>query len=343
MPASPQKVLVVGPAWVGDMIMSQVIYSQLRAQNPDVEIDVLAPPATVPLVARMPEVNRGILLKQQHGQLGLGYRRQLGNQLQENHYDWAVVTPNSLKSALVPFFADIPKRTGFLGEYRYFLLNDIKLLDKKRLPLMTDRFLKLVDSTSDGLIRPRLLIDPQNQKAFIESHDLDPGGSLIGFCPGAEFGDSKKWPEQHYIELGKHLVAAGHKVWIFGSPADQTTGEQIAQGIGIGCTNLAGHTSLLDAIDLLALCQQVVTNDSGLMHVAAAVGSRVVAIYGSTSPGFTPPLTDAASINKLDLDCSPCFKRDCPLGHKNCLNQLMPARVFAALNVPGSDVERPFT
>ena len=331
MSAKPGKVLVVGPAWVGDMIMSQVIYSHLRLQNPDVEIDVLAPESTVALVQRMVDVNRGILLKQQHGQLGFGYRRQLGAHLESNRYDQAIITPNSLKSALVPFFADIPKRTGFLGEYRYFLLNDIKLLDKKRLPLMTDRFLRLVEATGDELVRPRLLIDTDNQKSFLDKHQLNPGESLIGFCPGAEFGDAKKWPEAHYIELGKKLTAAGHTIWVFGSPADQATGERIATGIGADSVNLAGKTSLLDAIDLLALCDEVVSNDSGLMHVAAAVGAKIVGIYGSTSPGFTPPLSDHASIARIELDCAPCFKRECPLGHKNCLNQLIPEAVLPLL------------
>lgn len=328
MSAEPRKVLVVGPAWVGDMIMSQVIYSHLRLRNPDVEIDVLAPQSTVTLVQRMVDVSRGILLKQQHGQLGFGYRRQLGAHLENNRYDQAIITPNSLKSALVPFFADIPKRTGFLGEYRYFLLNDIKLLDEKRLPLMTDRFLRLVEAKGDALVRPKLMVDADNQQSFLDRHQLNPGESLIGFCPGAEFGDAKKWPEAHYIELGKQLTAAGHTIWIFGSPADQLTGERIVAGIGADSVNLAGKTSLLDAIDLLALCGRVVSNDSGLMHVAAAVGAKIVGIYGSTSPGFTPPLSDHASISRIELDCAPCFKRDCPLGHKNCLNQLMPEAVL---------------
>jgi heptosyltransferase-2 len=325
----PQRVLIVGPAWVGDMIMSQVIYSALRRKNPEVVIDVLAPQATVSLVRRMPEVDRGILLKQKHGELGIGYRRALGQQLASEQYDTAIVTPNSFKSALVPFFARIPRRTGFLGEYRYFLLNDIRLLDRKRLPLMTDRFLALVDNAEE-MIRPALMVDLKNQAEFMQSHALV-DGNVIGFCPGAEFGDAKKWPEAHYVALGKSLIAKGRQVWIFGGPSDEATGNRIASGIGAGSVNLAGRTSLMDAIDLLARCESVVTNDSGLMHIAAAVGTKIAAIYGSTSPDFTPPLSENAEIISLELACSPCFKRDCPLGHKDCLNRLDPDSVLERL------------
>jgi heptosyltransferase-2 len=310
------------------MIMSQVIYSALREDYPDIEIDVLAPSATLSLVTRMPEVNRGILIDQSHGQVGLGYRFRLGAQLEKNDYDRAIITPNSLKSALVPFVAGIPLRTGFLGEYRYFLLNDIKLLDKSRLPLMTDRFLALVGKTSAEMISPRLGIDIDSQSAFLVRHQLATDKPVIGFCPGAEFGDAKKWPEAHYGALAKQLIDQGHRIWIFGSPADQATGEAIVSIAGQDCINLAGQTSILEAIDLLALCQTVISNDSGLMHVAAAVGTRVVAIYGSTSPAFTPPISEEAHIVSLALDCSPCFKRTCPLGHKDCLNKLMPDQVL---------------
>ena len=313
------------------MVMSQVIYSGLRADNPDIEIDVLTPRATLSLVQRMPEVNRGILIDQRHGQFGFGYRRALGGKLAENRYDRAIVTPNSLKSALVPFFADIPRRVGFLGEYRYFLLNDIRLLDKRRLPLMTDRFLALIDKTRAQMIRPQLMVAQDNQTRFIRESGLDLSKPVVGFCPGAEFGDAKQWPESYFAELGRRLVAQGKQVWILGSPADEQTGAIISDGIGDGCTNLSGKTTLPDAIDLLALCESVVTNDSGLMHIAAAVGTPVTAIYGSTSPDFTPPLSDRAKIVRLGLDCSPCFKRECPLGHRNCLNRLSPDLVQASL------------
>ncbi len=332
LPVKPRRILIVGPAWVGDMIMSQVIYSSLRRDHPDAQIDVLAPQATLSLVQRMPEVSRGILLKLGHGEFGFGYRRGLGRQLAENGYDQAIITQNSLKSAFVPFFADIPRRTGFLGEYRYYLLNDIKFLDKKRLPRMTDRFLALLDEPGRDLISPGLLIDKANLSRVITANDLAPGQPVVGFCPGAEFGDAKKWPEHHFIELGKALIARGKQVWIFGSPADVQTGSRIAAGIGEGCRNLAGKTSILDAIDLISATEHIVTNDSGLMHIAAAVGVPISAIYGSTSPGFTPPLTEHANIFRLDLPCSPCFKRECPLGHKNCLNQLMPAQVIEQLS-----------
>ena len=312
--------------------MSQVIYAALRSRHPDIQIDVLAPRASLSLVQRMAAVDRGILIDQRHGQLGLGYRIGLGRRLAAEQYDQAIVTPNSLKSALVPFFAAIPRRTGFLGEYRYYLLNDIRMLDKVRLPLMTDRFLALVDQPGTALIRPSLIVDDQNRQAFLDNAGLSLDRPVIGFCPGAEFGDAKQWPAAHYATLARELISQGYQVWVLGSPADKAAGDAIVDVAGAGSVNLAGKTTLLDAIDLLAACEAVVTNDSGLMHVAAAVGCRVVALYGSTSPGFTPPLSDRASTISLDLDCSPCFKRTCPLGHKNCLNQLTPARVIDVLS-----------
>ena len=337
MAAQAQRVLIVGPAWVGDMVMSQVICSGLRADNPDIEIDVLAPRATLSLVRRMPEVTRGILLDRKHGQWGFGYRRALGARLAENGYDRAIVTPNSLKSALVPFFADIPHRVGFLGEYRYFLLNDIRLLDKRRLPLMTDRFLALIDKTGKEMTHPELLVDQDNQARFIRESGLDLSNPVVGFCPGAEFGTAKQWPEGHFAELGRRLVAEGKSVWVLGSSADGRAGAEITRDIGAGCTNLTGKTTLLDAIDLLALCESVVTNDSGLMHIAAAVGRPLTAIYGSTSPGFTPPLSNQARTVSLGLDCSPCFRRECPLGHRNCLKLLSPDLVQDSLFATGQN------
>lgn len=326
-----ERILVVGPSWVGDMVMSQVLYKLLRQRWQDCEIDVLAPPASLSVVTRMAEVNRGIRFDLAHGELGLGKRFALGEALKKNQYTRAIVLPNSLKSALVPFAAEIPIRTGFRGEYRYFLLNDMRMLSKRRLPRMIDRFAVL--GTKSGHVAPEhiplpeLRTDPANQTELLEKLGLDQSRPVLGLCPGAEFGDAKKWPTDHYAALAKTAVEQGYQVWLFGGPADAETGSEIATAAGDHCVSLAGKTSLLDAIDLLGLCHQVVSNDSGLMHIAAAVGVHTTVIYGSTSPGFTPPLTEKLDIVSLGLDCSPCFKRTCPLGHKNCLNQLKPETI----------------
>lgn len=317
------------------MVMSQVIVQRIKHRSPETEIDMLAPGATLPLVERMPGVRRGILIDQGHGELGLGYRRQLGLQLKAEQYGQAIVTPNSLKSALVPFFAGIPVRTGFLGEYRYFLLNDLRLLDPRRLPRMVDRFAALAGTGEDGVEAgetPLLIVNEDNQARLIEVHHLGREKPVLGICPGAEFGDAKKWPDSHYIELSRSSIARGQQVWIFGSPADASSGEAIAEAVGQDCINLAGKTTLPDVIDLLARCETVVSNDSGLMHIAAAVGSKVIALYGSTSPEFTPPLSVNAEIVSLELDCSPCFKRDCPLGHKDCLVKMSPSSVIDVID-----------
>ena len=196
---------------------------------------------------------------------------------------------------------------------------------------MVDRFLALLGESAVSMTEPVLATDPNNQTSLVRRFNLKQDQSITVFCPGAEFGDSKKWPESHYVSLGRELVNDGDQVWLLGGAGDQASALTIAAGIGYGCINLTGKTTILDAIDLISLADRVVTNDSGLMHVAAAVGTRVIAIYGSTSPSFTPPLTDYAETVSLQLDCSPCFKRRCPLGHKDCLNKLSPDQVLSIL------------
>lgn len=334
MAGEGKRYLIVGPSWVGDMIMSQTLYKLLRGRNPECSIDVLAPRASLPLVSRMAEIDRGIVMKTSHGELGLGYRRQLGEQLSKNRYNHAIVLPNSLKSALVPFFADIPVRTGFRGEYRYVLINDMRMLLRDKMPRMIDRFdaLGLRNGAAlpadDPAAMPELMIDRENLATFLERFDIDKERPTLGLCPGAEYGDAKRWPASHFATLAANAIDQDMQVIIFGGPNDAGIAGEIASSIESDrCFNLAGETSLLDAIDLLSHCRQVVTNDSGLMHAAAAVGVPVAVLYGSTSPAFTPPLSDKAEIFSKNLECSPCFKRDCPLGHKNCLEQLAPAEL----------------
>lgn len=329
------RVLVVGPAWVGDMVMSQCLYKVIKSRHGDADIDVLAPSAALPLVSRMREVSRGIVLDTGHGELKLRYRWQLAMKLRENHYDHAIVLPNSFKSALVPFLANIDTRTGFRGEFRYYLLNDMRLLDRKRLPRMVDRFVALglseTELPGDSIEYPSLLVDEANQGNLCAALGLDTSRPVLGICPGAEYGDAKKWPERHYAALVDFALQRDMQVWMFGTAHDRDTVRGILGSLSVEAgeyvVDLTGKTTLTDAVDLLGLCNLVVTNDSGLMHIAAAVGCPTAVIYGSTSPDFTPPLTDRAEIISDYLPCSPCFQRTCPLGHKNCLNQLMPARL----------------
>ncbi len=306
--------------------MSQVLYKILRQRWSDCEIDVLAPPASLPMVSRMAEVNRGIRFDMAHGELALGKRFAFGEALKKNDYTRAIVLPNSLKSALVPFAAEIPVRTAFRGEYRYFLVNDMRLLSKRRLPRMIDRFavlgMKEGNEAPQDIPFPGLFSDQENRERLVNELSLDLTKPVLALCPGAEFGDAKKWPPEHFRALTNIALEKGFQIWVLGGPGDVATAEEICQGAQQDVLNLAGKTTLLDVVDLLSLCKQVVSNDSGLMHIAAAVGVHTTVVYGSTSPGFTPPLTEKLDIVSLELECSPCFKRECPLKHKNCLNNL---------------------
>jgi heptosyltransferase-2 len=332
------QILIIGASWVGDMVMAQSLLKVLKQQHPSAQIDVLAPEWSRPILTRMPEVRGTHAMPVGHGKLDLKSRKQVAKALKSIGYDQTIVLPNSLKSALIPWLAKIPQRTGWRGEMRYGLLNDIRPLDKSKYPLMIDRFCALAYSKDaplpEKLPYPELEIEPENQQAALDKLGLHLNNPMIALCPGAEFGESKRWPEHHYAAVAQQLISQGHQVWIFGSEKDQLVGDAIVNGLPESAkgmiTNLAGKTSLADAVDLLAYSKAVITNDSGLMHVAAALKRPLIAIYGSTSPDFTPPLSDNVKIARLDLDCSPCFERTCPLGHGHCLTQLMPDRILNA-------------
>jgi heptosyltransferase-2 len=326
-----QKILVVGPAWIGDMVMAQAMFKRLQERNADVSIDVLAPEWSEPLLERMPEVNRAIRQSLGHGEFGLFKRRRLGLRLKSTDYDQAIVIPRSFKSALLPWFADIPVRTGFLGEQRYGLLNDIRQLDKNVLDQTVKRYLALGGDKTDALPetpQPKLEVDEVNRERVISLLGLSLDAPVVAFMPGAAYGSAKCWPLEHYAQLAQALVIAGMQVWVLGSDQDRVAGNNILEGLNERAHNLCGRTLLEDTVVLLSLAQATVTNDSGLMHVAAAVNSHVVAIYGSTSPSFTPPLTANKTILYKDIECSPCFKRECPLSHLNCLREIKSEQVF---------------
>ncbi|MBM3342533.1 MAG: lipopolysaccharide heptosyltransferase II [Betaproteobacteria bacterium] len=326
------KILVVAPAWVGDTVMAQPMFTLLHERHANLQLDVLAPPFTLPLLSRMPEVRRGIVAHLGHGELKLNERRRIARELQAERYDQAIVLPNSFKSALIPLLAKIPLRTGFRGEMRYGLLNDVRRLDEKALPRMVQRFAVLALQRGahlpPTLPQPRLTAQPLSAKNIQLNQILTKNMPLAVFCPGAEYGPAKRWPAEHFGTLAAKAAAAGHAVALIGSPKDADIGAAIAHASNNACVNLCGHTSLEDAIDIIARAALVVSNDSGLMHVAAALDRPLLALYGSSSPAFTPPLCDKAQILKIDIDCSPCFKRECPLGHFKCMRELAPALVW---------------
>lgn len=322
------KILIVGPAWVGDMVMAQVLFKFIKVRHPDASIDVIAPDWTRPLLERMPEVSSIFSLPFKHGQFEFLKRWKLGKSLRHHHYDEAIVLPNSWKSAIIPFAAKIPKRTGFRGEFRLGLLNNIKILDKKKLPLMIQRFAYLAlnknEALPDKLPKPKLIAEA--------IHTESAAKKIIGLCPGAEFGPSKRWPEEYYADVANKLLDHDFDVQLFGSQKDRTVTDKINELTQNRCNNLAGTTSLSEAIDLLAQTSLVITNDSGLMHIAAALDKPLIALYGSTDPGFTPPLSNKAKILSIDLYCRPCFQRECPLKHHRCMKDLLPQQVWETVH-----------
>lgn len=339
MSSSPAKTLIVGPAWIGDMMMAQSLFKVLKNRNPELQLDVLASPWTLPLLARMPEVDNTIEMPLGHGKIGLGVRYRLGKFLAKEKYQQAILLPNTFKSALIPAFAGIPERTGWRGEMRFGLLTDIRLLDTKRYPLMVQRYVALAYSADapvpEEFPYPQLVVDPARLPQLLTKFHLHQERPLLILCPGAEYGPAKRWPENYYAEVAAAKISAGWQVWLMGSAKDQPVAHTIRAQLDSAqqdyCHNLAGITQLDEAIDLMSLATAVLTNDSGLMHIAAALQRPLVVLYGSTSPGFTPPLAERVRMLSIGLDCSPCFKRECPLQHHRCLRDLLPQQALAAL------------
>lgn len=324
--AEDQPILVIGPRWVGDMVMAQCLFSALRQKFPEAPIDVMAPAWAAPLVERMPEIRARIDAPFARRKLGLGERWRMGRSLR-GRYGRAYVMQGSWKSALVPFFAGIPHRVGHLKEMRYGLINEIVPLPAEMKRKTARAFHSLAGG---GEFRdPKLRVDQANQQALLAREGLVAQG-FAALMPGAEFGPAKRWPSEKYAQLARALIAQGTGVALLGSANDAGVTGEIA-ALAPGAVDLAGRTRLEDAIDLIAAARFAVSNDSGLMHIAAAVGTPVTAVYGSTSPDNTPPLTDRRELVWLGLDCSPCHQKTCPLGHLNCLNHLEANRVLAAI------------
>jgi heptosyltransferase-2 len=290
------RILVVAPNWIGDALMAQPLLARLRG-----EIDVLAPPWVAPVMRRMSEVRSVISTPFIHGPLQLGARWKLGRSL-KGRYDQAYVLPNSWKSALIPCFAGIPRRTGYLGEFRYGLLNDAR---KATGAPMAEHYAALAGDAPPS--QPSIRVAAEEVEQAKRKFGIS--GRYAALCPGAEYGPAKRWP--YFAELSRKLP---NPAVILGSEKDHQP--------GIMGTDLTGKTTLDEAIALLAGAEVVVSNDSGLMHVAAALGRPQVALFGSSSPEHTPPHSAAARVLWLRLECSPCYERECPLGHFRCMKEL---------------------
>ena len=295
--------------------MAQPLLARLREASPEARLDLLAPEWVAPVARRMPEVDEVIAAPFRHGALQLGSRWALGRALKPRRYDRALVLPNSWKSALVPLFAGIPERVGYRGGMRFGLLNRIH---EKRRSSMQQHYAQLAGSPGGALKAPRLRVEAREIEQVLKKFSLETPYAVL--CPGAQYGPAKRWP--YFAFLSEKITM---KAIVLGAAGDSGAAEDISG------KNLAGKTTLDEAIALIAGARFVVSNDSGLMHIAAALGRPQVALFGSSSPERTPPQSPAAHVLWLRLECSPCYQRVCPLGHFRCMKELSVERVVAEL------------
>jgi len=338
---SPKKILIISPVWIGDIVIAQSLFKYKKQLYPQIVIDVIAPSWSHELLSAMPEINEIFDMPIGHGQFQLKRRWQLGKLLRRKNYQQAIILPNSWKSALIPLAARIPIRTGWLGEMRFGLLNDWRILNKKKYPMMVQRFLTLGSvkavvkkPISWQAYRPHLEINPELRDTNLKSLSIAISSQkpLLILCPGAAFGPAKRWPIEYFAKIANSKKSEGWEIILLGAKSDNDIGYSIQKLTKNACIDLIGKTSLLQAIYLLSMATLVICNDSGLMHLSAALRRPLIALYGSSSPEFTPPLSEYTKILYLKLSCSPCFKRKCPLVHFNCLKQLKPNLVLTAID-----------
>lgn len=324
------RTLVISPNWIGDAVMAQPLVALLKQQHPDRPIDVLAPPPVAPVWRAVPEVDTVLETPFRHRALQLKERWKYARVLRARGYADAYVLPNTLKYALIPWLAGIPRRVGYKGEMRFGLINVMHHDDTPPRPMMPF-YAALARDPSAPLVldvaRPRLAVPAAQVQAARARHGLIDGRQLVVFAPGAEFGPAKRWPPRHFGALAQDIVQAdpGAQIALLGSPKDRPTCDEVAAHAGAAAAsilNLAGQTRLDEAVALIAGAAAVVTNDSGLMHVASGLNRPIVALYGPTDQHHTPPSSELARVLSLGLSCAPCHQRECPLGHHNCMEQL---------------------
>lgn len=338
--ADTDSCLVVGPQWLGDAVMAQPLLADLARGGP---VDVLSLSALAPVYQAMPGVRRVWPVEWTRGKLEWSARRALAQTLRPEAYQRAVVCPNSWKAALVPWMAGIPNRRGLRGEWRLGLLNDIRRpqADTARGPSQPAQYAALADSPESALQATPTLHTPAGARtaraAGPDASHPDAGTppGLLVICPGAAYGPAKQWPAQHFAAVATDWLGQEGQVAILGTQADREVQAAIASLIPAARTArlelLAGETSLAQAMSILSDAQAVVSNDSGLMHVAAALGRPVIGIYGSTDPQHTPARGPCVTLVSAGLGCSPCFQRTCPLKTNACLQGISPDRILRLL------------
>jgi len=339
-------ILIIAPNWIGDAVMTQPLLASLKEQYPAANIDVLASTWVAPIYRACSEVHEVIEAKLEHKQLQWGLRKQLAKELATKKYQACFILPNSLKSALIPWLANIPFRVGYRGELRFGLINlALDNPSKVNRPPMVEHYLALSQLLNEdqpvstaGNLAPKLNVSTaanESVQAKLLSANIDPNNIYV-MCPGAEYGPTKRWPTSHFAQLAQQLIATNpnHQIILLGGKGDHALAQDIHSQAeqDVHIHNWCGATSLDEAIALIGMSKAVISNDSGLMHIAAALKTPQVAIFGSSDPAHTPPLSDKAKVIWLNLPCSPCHKRECPLGHLKCLNDIMPKQVFATLN-----------
>jgi heptosyltransferase-2 len=334
----PPRTLVISPNWIGDAVMAQPLLALLRAAHPERPIDVLAPPQVAPVWRQMAEVDQVLETPFRHGPLQLRERWRYARELRRRGYAAAYVLPNTLKYALIPWLAGIPQRVGYKGESRYGLINVMHRDDVPPRPMVPfyAALARAPQAPLQPVPRPALQASVEQIAAACARAGLDPQRPLVAFAPGAEFGSAKRWPASHFAGLAQAIVAAHPQVQIalLGSPKDKDVCSEVVAGAGGNAAalyNLAGATSLAEAVALIAHASAVVSNDSGLLHIASALNRPVVAIYGPTDPGHAPPFSDVAASISLRLECAPCKQRECPLGHHGCMQKVAPQQVWQTL------------
>lgn len=327
-----QRVLIIMPNWIGDAVMAQPLLQLLHAQDPDIQIDVLATAWVAQVVRAMPEVSEVIQAPFRHGALQLSERLAFAGELRQRKYNAAYVLPNTLKFALLPWLAGIPLRVGYKGESRYGLINRMHFDDKNHPRPMTRFYGALafppVKEFTTAIPKPKLVVENQDVVAVLDAFSLSQSRRLVIFAPGAEFGNAKRWPAEYFSLLGQRLQSADPNVQfiLMGSAKDTEVCTEVQSGLP-DAQVLAGKTDLFQAISLIAAADLIVSNDSGLLHIASSLNRPVAAIYGPTDPMHAPPFSDMSFSFSYPIECAPCKQRECPLGHHQCMRNLSPESV----------------